>query len=31
MEATQAEYVAGLLILTGIIGMVYLWVRRGKA
>lgn len=31
MEATQAEYVAGLLILTGITGMVYLWLRRGKA
>ena len=31
MEATQAEYVAGLLILTGIIGMVYLWIKREKA
>lgn len=31
MEATQAEYVAGLLILTGITGMVYLWLRRPRA
>lgn len=31
MEATQAEYVAGLLILTGAVGMVYLWQRGKKA
>jgi prolipoprotein diacylglyceryltransferase len=31
MEATQAEYVAGLLILTGLIGMVFLWQRGNKA
>jgi phosphatidylglycerol:prolipoprotein diacylglycerol transferase len=31
MEATQAEYVAGLLILTGIAGMVYLWRNGQKA
>ncbi len=30
MEATQAEYVAGLLILTGIIGMIYLWMKRQR-
>jgi prolipoprotein diacylglyceryltransferase len=28
MEATQAEYVAGLLVIIGIIGMVYLWMKR---
>lgn len=31
MEASQAEYVSGLLIITGIAGMVILWLRRPKA
>ena len=31
MEATQAEYVAGLLILTGIVGMLYLRFRGKTA
>ncbi len=31
MEATQAEYVSGLLILTGIVGMVYLRFRGKSA
>jgi phosphatidylglycerol:prolipoprotein diacylglycerol transferase len=30
MEATQAEYVAALLIITGIVGMVYLYLRRPR-
>jgi phosphatidylglycerol:prolipoprotein diacylglycerol transferase len=30
MEATQAEYVAALLVITGIVGMVYLYLRRPK-
>ncbi len=30
MEATQAEYVSGLLILTGLGGMVYLWINRRR-
>ena len=28
MEATQAEYVAGLLIVIGAVGMIYLWLRK---
>jgi prolipoprotein diacylglyceryl transferase len=28
MEATQAEYVAGLLIVIGIVGMIYLYLKR---
>ncbi|MBK8832883.1 MAG: prolipoprotein diacylglyceryl transferase [Saprospiraceae bacterium] len=28
MKATQAEYVAGLLIMTGIVGMIYLWMKN---
>lgn len=28
MEATQAEYVAGLLVVMGVVGMVYLWMKR---
>lgn len=31
MSATQAEYVAGLLIITGIVGMIYLWLKRHRA
>lgn len=31
MSATQAEYVAGLLIVTGIVGMIYLWLKRQRA
>jgi prolipoprotein diacylglyceryl transferase len=31
MEATQAEYVAGLLIVIGAVGMIYLWVKKPKA
>ena len=31
MEATQAEYVAGLLVITGMVGMVYLYLRSQKA
>ena len=28
MEATQAEYVAALLIITGLVGMIYLYLKR---
>ena len=28
MEATQAEYVAGLLIVTGLVGMIYLFLKK---
>lgn len=28
MKATQAEYVAGLLIVIGVVGMIYLWVKK---
>ena len=31
MSATQAEYVAGLLIVTGIVGMIYLWLKKQRA
>ena len=31
MSATQAEYVAGLLIVTGIVGMIYLWLKKHRA
>lgn len=31
MEATQAEYVAGLLIIIGAVGMIYLWVKKQRA
>lgn len=31
MEATQAEYVAALLIITGIVGMVYLYLKKHRA
>lgn len=31
MEATQAEYVAGLLIITGAVGMIYLWTNKHRA
>ena len=31
MEATQAEYVAGLLIVIGALGMIYLWVKKQRA
>ncbi len=31
MEATQAEYVAGLLIITGIVGMTYLGLKGRRA
>ena len=30
IEATQAEYIAGLLIVTGIVGIVLLYIRHGK-
>jgi len=30
MKATQAEYVASLLIIIGIVGMVYLYIKRPK-
>ncbi len=31
MSATQAEYVAGLLIIIGTVGMIYLWIKRQRA
>ncbi len=31
MKATQAEYVASLLIITGVVGMIYLYLKRPKA
>ncbi len=31
MKATQAEYVAGLLIIIGAVGMIYLWLKRPRA
>jgi len=31
MKATQAEYVAGLLIITGLVGMIYLWMKKQRA
>jgi prolipoprotein diacylglyceryl transferase len=30
MKATQAEYVAALLVVTGIVGMVYLYLKRPR-
>jgi len=31
MKATQAEYVASLLIIIGVVGIVYLYIKRPKA
>jgi phosphatidylglycerol:prolipoprotein diacylglycerol transferase len=31
MKATQAEYVAGLLIIIGLVGMIYLWMKKQRA
>lgn len=31
MSATQAEYVAALLMITGVVGMIYLWMQRQRA
>jgi prolipoprotein diacylglyceryl transferase len=31
MKATQAEYVAGLLIMTGLVGMIYVYLKKHRA
>jgi prolipoprotein diacylglyceryltransferase len=31
MKATQAEYVAGLLIITGLVGLIYLYFKKHRA
>lgn len=31
LKATQAEYVAGLLIITGLVGMIYVYLKKQRA